>query len=71
MRLTFSSNDPARVARRYNLRRRTTWRRVPFPMSPGLPKLNAGHSQADEMDWLAPFDEEETKALRAAWSFVE
>lgn len=34
MRRIFSSGDPARIARRHNLRRGTGRRRVSFPMSP-------------------------------------
>lgn len=71
MRRIFSSSDPARIARCHNLRRRTAQRRVPFQMPPGLPRTDTRPPQANEEDWRAPFDEEEMKALRAAWSFVE
>lgn len=70
MRRTFSLGDPARVARRQNLRRRNALRRVPFTISTGLSKPDAGPAQFNDTDWLEPFDEEEAKALRAAWSFV-
>ncbi|MFF8803156.1 MULTISPECIES: hypothetical protein [unclassified Methylobacterium] len=71
MRQTFSLGDPARVARRHNLRRRIARRPVPFSAASGLAKPNAGPTQAEDMEWLAPLDDEETKVLRAAWSFVE
>lgn len=71
MRQTFSLGNPARVARRQNLRRREAWRRMPSPLPPGPPKPDPGPLQAGEMDWLTPVDEGETEALRRAWSFVE
>jgi hypothetical protein len=72
MRQTFSLGDPARVARRHNLRHRTAQHRMPFPATPpGFPMPKAAPAQATETDWMAPLDEEGSKALRAAWSFVE
>lgn len=71
MRQTFSFGDPARVARRHNLRRRTALRRMPFPATPGSPMAEGALAQATGTDWVAPLDEEEAKALRAGWSFVD
>lgn len=71
MRQTFSFGDPARVARRHNLRRRTRRQEATFRVPPALSKPGSGPPQAIETNWLAPFNEEEAKALRAAWSFVE
>lgn len=71
MRQIFSLGDPARVARRHNLRRRIARRPLPFSAPSRLAKPNAGPEQTKNMEWLAPLDDEETKVLRAAWSFVE